>query len=121
MQAINKGSSAYTLSTLTLYAFPETDCKGDPLGGTLIYSQDAGFGKEKDWDYVMNFRSIQLLRPLEEQEQLDLSRSGQDDSQTRVWSCGEYMMMMNYRVGTAAGCQNIPNGETAACVRLWHY
>jgi len=119
MQAINEGSSAHTLSTLTLYAFPEPDCKGDPLGGTLIYSQDAGFGKDKSWDHVMDFKSIQLSRPLEEQEQLDLSRSGQDDSQTHVWSCGEYMM--NYRVGTGAGCQNIPNGETAACVRLWHY
>jgi len=29
--------------------------------------------------------------------------------------------MMNYRVGIDASCHNIPNGNTATCVRLWHY
>jgi len=119
MQAINQGSLAHTLSTLTLYAFPKPDCQGDPLGGTLIYSQDNGFAEDGKWDDAQTFLSIELSRPLEDQEQLDLSQMGQDSGQTHVWTCGEYMT--NYRVGTAAGCQNNPNGEAAGCVRLWHY
>jgi len=102
-----------------LSVFPEPDCKGDPLGGALIYSQDAGFTKDNNWDHAENFKSIELSRPLEKQEQLDLSRLGQDGGQTHFWSCGEYMM--DYRMGTSAGCQNNPNGEAAGCIRLWHY
>ena len=119
MQAINQGSLAYTRSTLTLAVFTELDCKGDQLGETLLYSQDVGFGKDSNWDNVESFKSIQMSRPLEEQEQLDLSHLGQDGGQTQAWSCGGYMM--NYRVGTAAGCHNNPNGEGAGCIRLWHY
>ena len=47
IQAINKGSLAYTASTLTSAVFTELDCTGDQLGRTLVYSQDVGFGEAK--------------------------------------------------------------------------
>jgi len=115
-QPINLGSLAFTLSTLTVYGFTEPDCQGDSLGGTLVYGRDMVLGS---WDNGKKFASITMFRPLEEQEQLDISQSGQDADQDHSWSCGAYMM--NYRVGTDAGCHNIPNGNTATCVRLWHY
>lgn len=61
---------------------------------------------------------MNLSRPLEQQEQLDLSRMGQDKHQNHAWYCGWYIR--NYRMGMGAGCQNIPD-EPATCLRLWHY
>ncbi len=119
IQAINKGSLVYTPSTLTLTVYTKLDCKDDRHGGILYYSQDVGFGKDGIWANVAPFKSIEISRSLEEQEQLDLSRLGQDPGQTQAWSCGEYMM--NYRMVTAADCHNNPNGEGAGCIRLWHY
>ncbi len=115
-QPINLGSLAFTLSTLTIYGYAEPDCQGDSLGGTLVYGRDMALGS---FDNGKKFASITMSRPLEEQEQLDISQSGQDADQDHSWSCGAYMM--NYRVGTAAGCHNIPNGNPATCIRLWHY
>ena len=71
------------------------------------------------WTNGMNFTSFSISRPLEEQEQLDISSMGQDGGQAQLWNCGAFMM--GYGVGTAAGCHNNPNGEVAGCVRLWHY
>lgn len=120
MQAINAGSLAWTSSTLTLNVFTESDCKGNPLGKTLVYSQDVAFGGHSNNIHdVEKFRSIWLSRSLQDQEQLDISRSGQNNQQSQVYACGEYIM--NFRVGIKGGCQNILNGETAECVRLWHY
>ncbi len=115
-QPINLGSLALTPSTLTVSAFTEPDCQGHNVGETLVYAQDVAFGF---LDSGKKAASIKMSRPLEEQEQLDISQSGQDADQDHSWSCGAYMM--NYRVGTDAGCHNIPNGNTATCVRLWHY
>lgn len=119
MQAINTGSLAWTSSTLTLNVFTESDCKGNSLGKTLVYSQDVAFGGHGNIHDVEKFKSIWLSRSLQDQEQLDISRSGQNNGQSQVYFCGEYIM--NLRVGIQAGCQNIPNGGTAECVRLWHY
>lgn len=119
MQEMNVGSLAWTLSTLTLNAFTESDCKGSPLGKTLVYSQDVAFGGHGNLDDVEKFKSIWISRSLQDQEQLDLSRSGQNNEEGKVYPCEEYIM--NFRVGIEGGCQNIPDGGTAECVRLWHY
>lgn len=94
----------------------ESDCKGNPIGRTLDYSQEVLFVQ---YDVVKKFKSFWLSRSLKDQEQLDLSRSGRDSAQSQVDLCGEYIM--NFRVGTEGGCHNIPKGGTAECVRLWHY
>lgn len=114
MQPINPGSLAWTLSKLTLNVFLESDCKGNLFGKSLVYSQNVAFGGHGRMQDVEKFKSIWLSRSLLDQEQLDLSRSAQDNH-----ACGEYIL--NFRVGTDAGCYNIPNGGTAECVRLWHY
>lgn len=120
MQAINSGSLAWTSSNLLLMGFTEPDCKGTVLGKSpsnvlginLVYSQTVAFGgRTRD---AAKFKSIWISRSLRDQEQLDLSRSIPDNH-----ACGEYIT--NFRVGTEGRCQNIPNGVTAECVRLWHY
>lgn len=123
MQPINSGSLAWTSSNLMLTVFTEHDCKGKFLGKSpgnflginLVYSQTAAFGGQGRIRDAEKFKSIRISRSLQDQEQLDLSRSIPDDQH----ACGEYIM--NFRVGTKAGCRNIPNGVTAECVRLWHY
>ena len=110
IQAVNFGSLAMIRSSLSVTTYTGPDCQGDSFGVTLIYVQDMNFTE---------FKSFQLSRSLDAQEQLDLSSTGQDPGQYQVWSCGQYIT--DFRVGTEAGCQNVPNGGTAACVRLWHY
>lgn len=83
---------------------------------TLAYSQDLAFERDGDINNTEKFNSIWLSHPLQDQEQLDLSHSGQDGGQDQVWACGEYMM--TFQVGMPGGCQNIPNRETAECVCL---
>ena len=106
-------------STLTLYVYIEPDCKGDPIGKTLVYSQDNTYGGDGDIQNVEKFSSFWLSRPLQDQEQLDLSHSGRDVGQSQVWPCGEYVI--NFRMGTGGGCHKILSGGTAQCIRLWHY
>ncbi len=86
------------------------------MSSDLPYGQDYVMDYQ-DWSAAWNFTSFDISRPLEDQEQLDISEIGQDSGQVQVWNCGAYIM--NYRVGTAAGCHDIPNG--AGCMRLWHY
>lgn len=116
MQPNNAGSLAWTSSTLTLKAFTESDCKGNPLSGkTLFYSQNVVFGSFQD---VKKFKSFSLSRSLQDQEQLDLSRSGENNEKSQRSPCDQYIMSFR---ATKGGCQNIPNGGTAECIRLWHY
>ncbi len=84
MQTINQGSLTYTRSTLTLTVFTKLDCKDDQLDETLLYSQNVRFEKDSNWDNVESFKSIQMSRPLEKQEQLNLSHLGQDDDQIQA-------------------------------------
>jgi hypothetical protein len=72
-----------------------------------VYAKDIALGS---WDNGKKFASITMSRPLEEQEQLDISQPGQDADQDHSQS----------RVGTAAGWYNIPYRNKAACVHLWH-
>ena len=86
---------------------------------TLNYGQDQLFMVNADWLDGWNFTSFELSRPLQEQEQLDISTMGQNGGQDWDYQCGAYMM--SFFAGTDAGCQNIASGEIAGCVRLWHY
>jgi hypothetical protein len=123
MQTINMGSLVMNPSTLVSKVFAELDCRGstlsNPIDKILVYSQNVAFGGDDNIENTKKFKSIWLSRPLQDQEQLDLSRSGQDNGQSQVWACGEYIM--NFRNGTESGCHNIPNEGTAECIRLWHY
>lgn len=118
MQLENLGSLVAKLSTLSLTAFTDYDCKDGARGPkTLIYSQNVGFGS--NGHSTDRIKSIWLSRSLQDQEQLDLSHTGQGNGKTQRYACGEYVM--TFRVGTEGGCQIIPSGLTADCIRLWHY
>ncbi len=110
IQVVNNGSLAMTISSLSVTRYTESDCQVDPFGVTFVYADDMEF---------IEFKSFELSRSLGSQEQLDVNRGGQDPGQDQTWPCGEYIT--DFRVGTLAGCQNVPNGGTATCVRLWHY
>lgn len=109
------GSLVGASSGLTFKTFTKSNCQGGSEGNDLTYGQNEMILKQ---GVVRKFKSFRLSRPLQDQEQLDLSHTGQDSGQIQVYSCGEFIT--NYQVGTK-GCQNIPNKETAECVRLWHY
>ncbi len=113
------GSLTFTSTGLNMTVFDEADCQGHIIRATLFYGQDMSFFTDTNYTQGMNFTSFNISRPLEEQEQLDISKTGQDAGQTQVWSCGAFET--SYLVGTAAGCQTLANGVSAGCVRLWHY
>ncbi len=123
MQTINMSSLVLVSFTLVSKVFAEPDCRGNtlsnPIGKILVYSQDVAFEGDDNIENTKKFKSIWFSRSLQDQEQLDISRSGQDNGQSQVWACGEYIM--NFRNGTKSGCHNISNEGTAECIRLWHY
>ncbi len=71
-----QGSSELRLSAGQI--FVAFSGQGDSLGGTLVYAKDIALGS---WDNGKKFVSITMSRPLEEQEQLDISQPGQDADQ----------------------------------------
>ena len=114
------GSLAFRPSGLNVSIFEGTNCQGKwYCTGSLLYGQELVWGETSDWTNGLNFTSFNISRPLEDYEQLDINKMGQDSGQTRFWNCGAYLM--NYGAGTAAGCHDIANGGVASCVRLWHY
>lgn len=102
-----------------MIVFAEADCQGAAINASLLYGQDMSFFTDSSYAQGMNFTSFNISRPLEEQEQLDISKMGQDGGQTQFWSCGAFMT--SHLIGTAPGCQTLAYGVSAGCVRLWHY
>ena len=113
------GSLAYTPSGVNATLFTSANCQGSRGTFSLQYGLDFAFMENSSWINALNFTSFNISRPLEKQEQLDISSMGQDSGQAQVWNCGAYIM--KYGVGTAADCYDLPNGESAGCMRLWHY
>lgn len=114
------GSLASNNSGMNITVFEELDCKGGNSSLTnLGYALEDVFVPIINSTNTMNFTSFTTSRPLNRQEQLDVSTWGQDAGQSQFSTCGAYMM--NYGVGTAAGCHNNPDAHAAGCLRLWHY
>ena len=116
-QNINYGSLAGSSSGVTVNLFSKPDCQGILLTNIIApYGEDVTV-----WDSYKpaSFLSFDISRALEDQEQLDINKMGQNSGQAQVWSCGNYIM--SYYGGTAEGCYNNPNKGTASCIRLWHY
>jgi hypothetical protein len=122
MQTINRNSLIMSWFTLVSKVFVESDCKDNTLSNSfdkiLVYSQNMTFEEDNIYD-TKKFKSFWLSRFLQDQEQLNLNRSDQDEDQSQVWSCEKYIT--NFRTETKSDCHNISNEETTECIRLWHY
>ncbi len=123
MQTINMSSLVLISFTLVSKIFAESDCRDNILSNsidkTLVDSQNVAFEENDNIENTKKFKSIWFSRSLQDQEQLDLSRSDQANDQSQILTCEEYIM--NFRNETKNECHNISNEETAECIRLWHY
>ena len=95
--------------------FFESDCKDTWISHDIEY----GVNYESPTPFI----SFKLSRVLKDNEQLDISRTGQDSSQSLNWICGNYLG--SWRAGTTEDCHNNLGlsgiGESATCFRLLPY
>jgi len=98
---------------IVVIIFFESDCKDTYISHDIEYGVN--------YESPTPFFSFSLSRVLKDNEQLDISRTGQDSSQPLNWICGNYLG--SWLAGTTEGCHNNHGGvvEPATCFRLLPY
>ena len=105
-----------TSSEITIYLFTVSSYQNsldDFKYQDIIYEYNVSY---ENTQTSFTFLSFSIFCLLMNDEQLDLSMSDQDESQSQSWSCDHYLE--SYYSETE-DCQNITNSDT--CFWLWHY